>query len=160
MRTVYLGSCRWINDSLKAEAMFYSLKYSTCRMVYLKKKCLCREIMPWDRETDKELWPGLPLLEGLCGFFSWHLHLWLQAPLPMVAGGCVMPGHRNFGVATCCYGSRWGSKENSHGDTTDSTIKQWFPPSSSPLFLSRHIMDLNMNAVKEKNYWGLSESLR
>ena len=47
----------------------------------------------------------------------------------------------------------------------ESTTQQRFPlnspqsPSPRP-FLARHIMDLNMNAVKGKNDGGLSESLR
>lgn len=60
--------------------------------------------MPGDRETDKESQLGLPLSDSVCGHFSRHLHLWLQASLLTEAGAhgdtCVQ-GHL---VTTCVTG--------------------------------------------------------
>lgn len=118
--------------------------------------------MPPERETDEELQPGLPLSESLCGCFSQHLYLSFQAPLPMVAGGYGGSYMWKHLVATHVTGEHAGvPTATGHYQTPQSGSDSHSSSAQPlPLFFPRHIMDLNMNAVKEKNYGGLSESLR
>lgn len=81
---------------------------------------------------------------------------WRRGPQQQV--GTVAP-------ARTLQGWRFSNQSAPLGTRQESTTQRRFPPNSpqspSPRpFLGRHIMDLNMNAVKGKNYGGLSESLR
>lgn len=123
--------------------------------------------MPGDRETDEESQPGLPLSEN-CAAVSRQLYLWLAAPRPTVAGGHRGSPHRGMWLPLMSHGNTLVLPQtHSQGTVPDSPLQGGWGSSDShgtpppfPLFLSRHIMDLNMNAVTEKNYGGLSESLR
>lgn len=101
---------------------------------------------------------GLPPSESCAaGRLSRQLHFG-----PGAAGGhgdacepgiCWLPMSQASTFQGWCF-----SRPNPPDTPQDATIPQWFSPTTTspspapPCFLSKHIMDLNMNAVKEKNY--------
>ena len=85
-------------------------------------------------------------------------------PGPQQQVGTVTPARREP-LGTCSRAGTSLTKAPPPGMRQESPTQQRFPPNSpqspSPRpFLATHIMDLNTNAVKGKNYGGLSESLR
>lgn len=90
---------------------------------------------------------------------------WRRGPQQQV--GTVTPARRGvwWPLGICSRAGASPTKAPPPRTRQESTTQRRFPPNSpqspSPRpFLARHIMDLNMNAVKGKNYGGLSESLR